>query len=162
MAGVPMLAFALGMYLPISINLPVLLGAFVAWIVSKTGKSKEVQTARGEQGVLIASGMMAGAAIFGILTAILRQVAIGAPIQYISLGERYWVEASKQGGALFLKSEEQAWYAGLTGQALSLGMYVLLAMACFMLAKKGADWALAEQKKQESAAPAERPPAETK
>jgi len=145
MAGVPMLAFALGMYLPISINLSVLAGAFVAWIIGRTGGSEEVRTARSEQGTLIASGMMAGAAIFGIITAVLRQVAIGAPIRFISVGERFWVRAAESGDK-FLESESAHWYEGLTGQGISLGMFVLLALACFLLAKKGADWFLKEQK----------------
>ncbi|MBN2359083.1 MAG: oligopeptide transporter, OPT family, partial [Deltaproteobacteria bacterium] len=72
MVGLPMLAFALGMYLPLAINIAVLLGAVVSWIVSRTGGSEEVRKARSEQGILIASGLMAGAAIFGIITAVLR------------------------------------------------------------------------------------------
>ena len=91
MAGVPMLAFALGMYLPIGINMAVLAGAFSAWIISKTGGSERVRKARSEQGILIASGMMAGAAIFGILVAVLRLPDIGSPIQYISMGKEYKV-----------------------------------------------------------------------
>ena len=63
MAGVPMLAFALGMYLPISINAAVLAGAVCAWLISRTGGSERVRKARSEQGTLIASGMMAGAAM---------------------------------------------------------------------------------------------------
>ena len=97
MAGVPMLAFALGMYLPISINLALLAGAICAWIISKTGRNKEVRQARSEQGMLIASGLMAGAAIFGIITAILRLPGLGAPIRHISVGEDYRLEAVVDG-----------------------------------------------------------------
>ena len=63
MAGVPMLAFALGIYIPIPINMAVLAGAFVSHIVGKTGGSEKVRKARQDQGILIASGLMAGAAI---------------------------------------------------------------------------------------------------
>ena len=63
MAGVPMLAFALGIYIPIAINMAVLAGAFVAYIVGKTGGSEKVRKARQDQGILIASGLMAGGAI---------------------------------------------------------------------------------------------------
>ncbi|HOX44036.1 MAG TPA: oligopeptide transporter, OPT family [Myxococcota bacterium] len=93
MAGVPMLAFALGMYLPISINMAVLAGAFCAWLISRTGGRPEVRAARAEQGTLIASGLMAGAAIFGILGAVLRLAPIGAPIQHLSVGKDFTVEA---------------------------------------------------------------------
>ncbi len=97
MAGVPMLAFALGMYLPIGINMAVLAGAISAWAVSKTGGTEEVQKARVAQGALIASGLMAGAALFGILTAVLRLPTVGAPIQYMSVGKEYRVETVVEG-----------------------------------------------------------------
>ena len=93
MAGVPMLAFALGMYLPISINIAVLGGAAVAWLIAKSGGSEEVRKARSEQGTLIASGLMAGAAIIGIVTAVLRLPQLGAPIQLISVGEQHVLHA---------------------------------------------------------------------
>ena len=144
MAGIPMLAFALGMYLPISINMAVLAGAFVAWLVGRSGKKEEVRQARREQGTLIASGMMAGAALFGILTAILRQVALGAPIQYLSIGERFSVKATAAGDA-FLHSEASHWYEGFTGQLISLLMLLGLSLVCYLLASKGADWSMAEQ-----------------
>ncbi|MGC4115789.1 MAG: oligopeptide transporter, OPT family [Myxococcales bacterium] len=92
MAGVPMLAFALGMYLPISINLTVLAGGFVSWLVGKTGKTKEVQASRAEQGTLIASGLMAGAALIGIVSAVTRLPEVGAPIRFLGLGEKYAIE----------------------------------------------------------------------
>ncbi len=97
MAGVPMLAFALGMYLPIGINMAVLAGAISAWAVSRTGKTEEIRTARAAQGALIASGLMAGAALFGILTAVLRLPTVGAPIQYMSVGKEYRVETVVEG-----------------------------------------------------------------
>jgi len=144
MAGVPMLAFALGIYLPIYINLPVLFGAFTAWIVASTGGKEKVRNARKEQGILIASGMMAGAAIFGIMTAILRQVALGAPIQYISVGEKFAVELA-DGGDKYLVSEAAHWYEGFVGQGIGLAMFMGLAVGCFLLARKGAEWFLAEE-----------------
>ncbi|MBM4370486.1 MAG: oligopeptide transporter, OPT family [Deltaproteobacteria bacterium] len=97
MAGVPMLAFALGMYLPIGINMAVLAGAACAWVVSRTGGTEEIRQARASQGALIASGLMAGAALFGILTAVLRLPTVGAPIQYLSVGEEYRVETVVDG-----------------------------------------------------------------
>ncbi|MFH1466653.1 MAG: oligopeptide transporter, OPT family [Pseudomonadota bacterium] len=143
MAQLPMLAFALGMYLPISINLAVLAGAFVSWLVGRSGATQEEKTARTDQGTLIASGLMAGAAIFGIFTAILRQTAIGAPIRFISLGQHFTIEQAAAGD--YLTSEPRHWFEGLTGQGVSLLMFVGLAVACWLLARKGAEWFLAEQ-----------------
>ena len=97
MAGVPMLAFALGMYLPMSINSAVLAGAVCGWLIGKTGRSKEIRQARGEQVNLIAAGLMAGAAIVGLLIAVLRLTAIGAPIRHVSVGVDYEVVAVVQG-----------------------------------------------------------------
>lgn len=144
MAGVPMLAFALGMYLPISINIPVLLGAFCAYLVGKSGKTEEVKKARAEQGTLIASGMMAGAAIFGIVGAILRQPGLGAPIQYISVGQTHKLLTDTITGETFLESAEQAWFSGAAGQWISLVMFVVLALACAALAAWGAKQTLSE------------------
>ncbi|MBI5534256.1 MAG: oligopeptide transporter, OPT family [Deltaproteobacteria bacterium] len=142
MAGVPMLAFALGMYLPISINTAVLAGAFVAWLIGNTGKNKAVREARASQGTLIASGLMAGAAIFGIVTAVLRldisfAPSIGFPIRFLSVGEKFEV-ITKDAGVRVLDSTTLPWYDGLVGQGTGLGMYILLALACYALARWGA------------------------
>ena len=143
MAGIPMLAFALGMYLPISINMAVLAGAVVSWIVGRTGGSEEVREARTEQGTLIASGLMAGAAIFGVITAILRTPDVGAPIRYLSFG----VDFSLQDGVL---SETAAhWYEGFQGQIIGLVMLLLLGVACYFLARLGARWLLEAQQNEE-------------
>ena len=105
-----MLAFALGIYIPVFTNMAILAGAFVAYIVGQTGGSEKVRKARQDQGVLIASGLMAGAAIFGIVTAILRQPAIGAPIQYISVGEKLSLVPAETTGDLILQSTTPDWY----------------------------------------------------
>ncbi len=97
MAGVPALAFALGIYLPIGINLAVLAGAICGYLIKKTGKSKEIGEARGRQLDLIAAGLMAGAALLGITTATLRVPTLGAPIQYISVGMDYRMQAVVDG-----------------------------------------------------------------
>jgi len=152
MAGVPMLAFALGMYLPIGINLAILFGAFTAWIVSKTGGSERVRQARAEQGTLIASGLMAGAAIFGILTAVLRIPSIaGAPfgwIRYISIGTSFDV-APTASGAYMLKETGAAGYYESYGQIISLVMLCVLALVCFLLAMWGAKRTIREEDSQQ-------------
>ncbi len=144
MAGVPMLAFALGMYISIPINMAVLAGALVSYIVGKTGRSEKVKKARGEQGVLIASELMAGGAIFGIVAAILRLTAVGAPIRFMAIGEEFWLEQTAAGEP-FLQSKAADWFKGAWGQGISLAMFIGLAVVCFWLAKKGADWYLSEE-----------------
>ena len=139
MGGVPMLAFALGMYLPIGINMAVLFGAFTAFIVSKTGGSERMRKARAEQGTLIASGMMAGAAIFGIITAVLRLTDIGAPIQHIAVG----VELALVDGQL--KELSEAHYYEEWGQLISFLALVGLAFTCFLLARWGAKGTIREE-----------------
>jgi putative OPT family oligopeptide transporter len=136
MAGVPMLAFALGMYLPISINAAVLAGAVAAWIVARTGGSEEVRKARAEQGILIASGLMAGAAIFGVITAFLRNPDFGAPIRFLSYG----VQFSLADGVLMESASH--WYEGFQGQFIGFVMLMLLGLVCFGLARLGARWML--------------------
>jgi len=143
MTNVPMLAFALGMYLPISINSAVLAGAAAAWIISKTGGSEKVREARAEQGILIASGLMAGAAIFGVVTAVLRLTQIGAPIRYISLGVDFSLhEVAGTDGLMILHEVAAKWYDGFQGQIVGLAMLLLLAVVCFLLARVGARWRL--------------------
>ncbi|MEJ2368669.1 MAG: OPT/YSL family transporter, partial [Acidobacteriota bacterium] len=67
MLGVSPLAFALGMYLPIQLNSPILLGAIVAWMVQKSTKNEGLRKARQGKGILIASGLIAGGALAGVL-----------------------------------------------------------------------------------------------
>lgn len=65
--GVSPLAFGLGMYLPISINTPILVGAFVASLVRWGAKDEKIAKARTNKGVLLASGLIAGGAIMEVL-----------------------------------------------------------------------------------------------
>ena len=69
---IPALAFCLGMFIPIDLNLPLLLGGAIAWFVSTRSKDKEVNAARQEKGTLIASGFIAGGALMGVVSAILK------------------------------------------------------------------------------------------
>ena len=153
MAGVPMLAFALGMYLPISINLAVLAGAFVAWIVAKTGKTDEIKAARAEQGHLIASGLMAGAALIGIFSAISRLPECGALIRYLSVGVDFSYDVKS--AVPKLVDTASAYYAGTAGQVVSLIAFILLGVGCYFLARLGAKWELDDAKSEETAPDAE-------
>ncbi len=69
---VPALAFCLGMFIPIDLNLPLLLGGAVSWYVGSRSKDEETNRARSEKGTLIASGFIAGGALMGVVSAILK------------------------------------------------------------------------------------------
>jgi putative OPT family oligopeptide transporter len=72
MIKVPALAFALGMYIPLELNTPLLVGGLIAHFVSTRSKDEKLNTARRERGTLIASGFIAGGALMGVISAILR------------------------------------------------------------------------------------------
>jgi len=72
MIGVPALAFALGMYIPLELNTPLLIGGLISHFVSTRSKDEKVNNARRERGTLIASGFIAGGALLGVISAILR------------------------------------------------------------------------------------------
>ena len=72
MIGVPALAFALGMFIPLQLNTPLLVGGLIAWWVSTRSKDVSVNKARADRGTLIASGFIAGGALMGVVSAILR------------------------------------------------------------------------------------------
>lgn len=67
--GVPPLAFALGMYLPLYLNTPLLAGGIIAHLVGKSSKDEKLLIRRKERGTLIGSGFIAGGALFGVLAA---------------------------------------------------------------------------------------------
>lgn len=69
---VPALAFCLGMFIPLDLNLPLLVGGAVSWYVSTRSKDAAVNSARQEKGTLIASGFIAGGALMGVVSAILK------------------------------------------------------------------------------------------
>ena len=70
--GVPALAFCLGMFIPLSLNTPMLVGGAVSYFVSNSSKDKKVNDARRDRGTLISSGLIAGGALFGVFAAITR------------------------------------------------------------------------------------------
>ena len=69
---VPALPFALGMFIPLELNTPLLVGGAISWYVTTRSKDKAVNDARGEKGTLIASGFIAGGALMGVVSALLR------------------------------------------------------------------------------------------
>ncbi len=69
---VPALAFALGMFIPIDLNLPLLVGGAASWYISSRSKDAKVNAERQEKGTLIASGFIAGGALMGVVSAVLK------------------------------------------------------------------------------------------
>ena len=69
---IPALAFALGMFIPLDLNIPLLVGGAINWYVTTRSKDKTVNEKRGEKGTLIASGFIAGGALMGVVSALLR------------------------------------------------------------------------------------------
>ena len=83
MCGVSGLAFAMGMYLPMELNSPLVLGAAVAWFVQRSSSDPALSKARHEKGTLIASGFIAGGALVGVLAAFLKFIEDSAHVHLI-------------------------------------------------------------------------------
>ena len=96
--GVPALAFCLGMFIPMELNTPMLVGGAISWFVSTRSADKSVNDSRRDRGTLIASGLIAGGALFGVFSALTRFI----------------------GGSFAIDMGESL------NQALGMGMYVLL------------------------------------
>jgi putative OPT family oligopeptide transporter len=69
---IPALAFALGMFIPLDLNTPLLVGGAINWYVTTRSKDQATNEHRGEKGTLIASGFIAGGALMGVVSALLR------------------------------------------------------------------------------------------
>lgn len=69
---VPALAFALGMFIPLELNIPLIVGGAINWYVTTRSKDASLNAARGEKGTLIASGFIAGGALMGVVSAAMR------------------------------------------------------------------------------------------
>ena len=106
---VPALAFALGMFIPLELNIPLLVGGAINWFVTTRSDDKKVNDERGEKGTLIASGFIAGGALMGVVSALLRFVGFN-PIN-------------------------ETWLANPLSEALSLAAYLLL-ITYFILATR--------------------------
>ena len=97
---IPALAFALGMFIPLELNAPLLVGGLVSWYVGSRSRNAETNKTRRERGTLIASGFIAGGALMGVVSALLKYF-----------------------GADWFATE----WNGTTGaEVLSLAMYILL------------------------------------
>jgi putative OPT family oligopeptide transporter len=100
---VPALAFALGMFIPFELNIPLLIGGAINWYAGSRSKDKTLNAARVNKGTLLASGFIAGGALMGVVSAAIRF-----------------------SGKNLLISED--WIESSGAELLGLGMYVLLAL----------------------------------
>ena len=107
---VPALAFALGMFIPIELNLPLLVGGAISWFVTTRSKDAEANRQRGEKGTLIASGFIAGGALMGVASAALRF-----------------------GGIQF---DYAAWWLNPLSELLALGMFCMIIIYMIKGSKK--------------------------
>ncbi len=90
MIGVPALPFALGMFIPLELNTPLIVGGLIAHYVSTRSKDEKLNNARRERGTLIASGFIAGGALMGVLSAILKMILMGMNIDLVN---KEWFES---------------------------------------------------------------------
>lgn len=79
---VPALPFALGMFIPLDLNLPLLIGGAISWYVSTRSKDEKVNKARYDRGTLIASGFIAGGALMGVVSALLRFAGVNMYVDF--------------------------------------------------------------------------------
>lgn len=100
MINVPALAFALGMFIPLDLNTPLLVGGLIAHFVGTRSKSEKVNKSRRDRGTLIASGFIAGGALMGVVSAVLRF-----------------------GGINFVSDQ---WYASHSSEIVGLAMFIVL------------------------------------
>ena len=98
--GVSALAFALGMFIPLELNLPLLVGGAINWFVTSRSKDQAVNNARSERGTLLASGFIAGGALMGVVSAALK-----------------WQNVS---------FDYAEWWNNPMSELISLGMYCIL------------------------------------
>ena len=98
--NIPALAFALGMFIPLELNIPLLVGGAINWYVTSRSKDAGLNTRRGERGTLLASGFIAGGALMGVVSAGMR------------FGGINWVN--------------EAWLANTWSQVAALVAYALL------------------------------------
>jgi putative OPT family oligopeptide transporter len=117
MIGVPTLAFALGMYIPLELNAPLVIGGLIAhWVRKSAGADEALANARATRGTLIASGFIAGGALMGVFAAGLKILNFYSGVR---VGEELFHNAS-----------------GQFSELLALGLYILLAAYMYWDARR--------------------------
>lgn len=136
MLKVPALAFALGMYLPMELNTPLLVGGLIAYLLSKADKKDErLAEARQKRGTLIASGFIAGASLFGVFGAIFRTfdwhrfLSIGIPV----VEKEITIEGTVR--RVFTEGEPLAYYSNF-GHIIGLLAFIALSLYLYYDAKR--------------------------
>lgn len=107
---VPALAFALGMFIPLELNVPLVVGGALNWYVTTRSKDAGVNRMRGEKGTLLASGFIAGGALMGVVSALMRFLGINLV--------------------------NESWLANPWSEVLSLVVYALLILYFLKVAMK--------------------------
>ncbi|MDE7154477.1 MAG: oligopeptide transporter, OPT family [Muribaculaceae bacterium] len=88
--GVPALAFCLGMFIPLHLNTPLLVGGAIAWFVANSSKDAALCKARSDRGTLISSGLIAGGALFGVFAALTRFLGFKYEAPFTELDLQYY------------------------------------------------------------------------
>ena len=127
MSVVPTLAFALGMYLPLELTTPLLVGGLISHIVKKSTKDKDLAFRRNNRGILVASGFIAGGAMMGIVLAVLKIAKLD---HFISLGVPMILQ-----GTQWVDGAPRAWFAHY-GEIFSLAAFALLLFYVYWEAKR--------------------------
>ena len=102
---IPALAFALGMFIPFSLNIPLVVGGFINWYVGSRSKDQALNNSRVELGTLLASGFIAGGALMGVVSAALRFAGLDLMM-------------------------DASWTEGTMAEVLSLVMYLVIIFYC--------------------------------
>ncbi|MDR2292064.1 MAG: oligopeptide transporter, OPT family [Prevotellaceae bacterium] len=89
--GISALAFTLGMFIPLTLNVPLLIGGAISWFVNTRSKKSELNKQRSEKGTLLASGFIAGGALMGVMSAALRFSNLDLSL------DKSWTESSLSG-----------------------------------------------------------------
>lgn len=119
---IPALAFALGMFIPLELNVPLVVGGAVNWYVTSRSKDTAVNTARGEKGTLLASGFIAGGALMGVVSAAMRFGGINLtdPMEMVlnNYNVPIWLIRYAQ--------QINVWMGSSASELLALGAYAIL------------------------------------
>ena len=119
---IPALAFALGMFIPLELNVPLVVGGAVNWYVTSRSKDTAVNTARGEKGTLLASGFIAGGALMGVVSAAMRFGGINLtdPMEMVlnNYNVPIWLIRYAQ--------QINVWMGSSASELLALGTYAIL------------------------------------
>ena len=114
---IPPLPLALGMYLPLELTTPLLVGGFLSHLVKNSSRDKEVAEKRHNKGMLISSGFIAGGALMGIVLAVLKLAKVD---HYVSLGIPMVLENGK-----WVDGTPAGWFSQY-GEFISLVAFILL------------------------------------